>query len=595
MCGICGLYSCSTPLPDADGDMARMLASIRHRGPDAQGCHIESRVALGAARLAIIDLAGGDQPIYSEDRAICAVYNGEIYNYRELQARLRSRGHTLASESDSEILVHLYEEHGIDFVTQLDGMFSFALLDGREDVLYLVRDRFGVKPLYYCWSGDTFVFGSEVKALQASARMSPSLDLGALVELLTFQNILSDQSLFAGVRVLPSGSILRLDRGGASVTSFWDAEPRPDERIDGREAAGLVRERFVMAVERQIVADVEVASYLSGGLDTGAIAAVAAGGLPRLTTFSTGFDVSTADGMEAGFDERRDARELAELLGTHHHELLLDAQDMEMVIPRMVRYIEEPRMSFSYPNYLTAGMASRWVKVALSGTGGDELFGGYPWRYSMADEPDAIDRYFLSWNRLLTSEELEQALTDRVLGDADLDRPRRVFDGHLSVTEGLPVLDRMLHFEFCTFLRGLLMIEDKLSMAHSLEVRVPFMDNDLVDLAMTIPAKVKLSAGQSKRLFRDAMVGTLPDDVRNRKKTGFTPPQAAWFRDEQAGYAERLLLSDRARARDLWRAGFVRRVLDEHRARRRDRRLLIWTMICLEWWHRVFEDGEYIS
>ena len=595
MCGICGLYTCSKPLPDAHGDIGRMLAAIRHRGPDAQGSHVESRVALGAARLAIIDLAGGDQPIYNEDRAICVVYNGEIYNYREHQSRLRSRGHLLASESDSEILVHLYEDYGIDFVSQLDGMFAFALWDGREQVLHLARDRFGVKPLYYHWSDDTFVFGSEVKALLASGRISSSLDVGALVELLTFQNVLSDRSLFGGVRLLPPGSILRLDATGMSMSSYWKAEPRPDERIGVPEAVGFVRDHFDRAVKKQLVADVEVASYLSGGLDTGAIAAVAVGGLDRLTTFSTGFDVSTADGMETGFDERADAAAIAGLLGTHHHELLVDAQDMEMVIPRLVRYIEEPRMSFSYPNYLTAGMASRWVKVTLSGTGGDELFGGYPWRYSMADDPDPIERYYLSWNRLLSATELKEALGERVLVDADLDRPRIVFDRFLAESEGLPVLDRMLHFEFRTFLHGLLLIEDKLSMAHSLEVRVPFMDNELVDFAMTVPAHVKLREGQSKRLFREAMVGTLPENVRNRDKTGFTPPQAAWFRNEQIGYTERLLLSDRAQERGLWRTDFVRRALEEHRARKRDRRLLLWTMICLEWWHRVFEDGEYIS
>ncbi len=595
MCGICGLYTSSKPLLAPDEDVARMLTAIRHRGPDAQGSHVEPRVALGAARLAIIDLAGGDQPIYSEDRAICVVYNGEIYNYREHQSRLRARGHTLSSESDSEILAHLYEDHGINFVSRLDGMFAFALWDRREQALYLVRDRFGVKPLYYHWRDDTLIFGSEVKALLASGRVSPTLDRGALVELLTFQNVLSDRSLFGGVRLLPAGSILRVDATEMRISNYWRPEPRPDRRVDGADAVALAREGFSQAVKNQLVADVEVASYLSGGLDTGAIAAVAVERLPRLTTFSTGFDVSTADGMETGFDEREDAAALASLLGTHHHELLLDAQDMEMVVPRLVRHIEEPRMSFSYPNYLTAGMASRWVKVALSGTGGDELFGGYPWRYSMADGPDPIERYFVSWTRLLDTVELKEALSDRILVDVDLDRPRQVFDRYFAESEGLPVLDRMLHFEFCTFLRGLLLIEDKLSMAHSLEVRVPFLDNDLVDFAMTVPAEVKLRGGQSKRLFREAMIGTLPEDVRNRDKTGFTPPQAAWFRHEQFGYTERLLLSDRAQDHELWRPDFLRRVLGEHRTRKKDRRLLLWTMICLEWWHRVFEDGEYIS
>jgi len=550
---------------------------------------------MGATRLAIIDLAGGDQPIYNEDRSICVVYNGEIYNYREHQARLRSQGHTLASESDSEILVHLYEEHGIDFVSELDGMFAFALWDSRERVLHLARDRFGVKPVYFHWEQGTLAFGSEVRALLACGRLSASLDPPALAELLTFQNILSDRSLFRGVRLLPAGSVLRADADGIEVSSYWRPEPRPDHRRGDEEAVGLTRELFSAAIERQIVADVEVASYLSGGLDTGAITALASGRLPRLTTFSTGFDVSSASGIEAGFDERADAAALARHLGTHHHELLLDAQDMEMVVPRLVRHLEDPRMSFSYPNYLTAGMTSRWVKVVLSGTGGDELFGGYPWRYEMAGEPDALERYFRSWNRLLGPAELQRALSDRVLAEVDLERPRRVFDGVLAESEGLPTLDRMLHFEFCTFLRGLLVLEDKLSMAHSLEVRVPFLDNELVDFAMTVPAEVKLRGGESKQLFREAMVGILPEEVRVRGKTGFTPPQGAWFANEQLAYTERLLLSERACARDVWRAEFVRRVIDEHRQGTANRRLLLWTMVCLEWWHRVFEDGEYSS
>jgi asparagine synthase (glutamine-hydrolysing) len=252
-------------------------------------------------------------------------------------------------------------------------------------------------------------------------------------------------------------------------------------------------------------------------------------------------------------------------------------------------------MSFSYPNYLTAGMTSRWVKVTLSGTGGDELFGGYPWRYAMAGEPNAIDLYFDSWNRLLSSDELGPALGERIRGEADLERPRAVFERVISESDGSPILERMLHFEFSTYLQGLLMVEDKLSMAHSLEVRVPFLDNELVDLALAIPASVKLEGGQSKRLFRRAMANRLPENVRNRRKTGFTPPQAAWFKHEQMGYTERLLLSRRSLERGIWRPDFLRRVLQEHYTGTRDRRLLLWTLICLEWWHRVFEEGEYVS
>jgi len=299
--------------------------------------------------------------------------------------------------------------------------------------------------------------------------------------------------------------------------------------------------------------------------------------------------------MEAGFDERGDAAELAALFGTHHHELLLDAEDMDMTLPRLVRHLEEPRMSFSYPNYLTAGFASRWVKVVLSGAGGDELFGGYPWRYEVAGRPDFRDAFFSSWLRLIPDDDLGDVLSDGVLGSIDAARPRAVFDGILEPVGGLPALDQILFFEKTTFLHGLLVLEDKLSMAHSLESRVPFLSNVLVDYVLTIPAETLLRGGRSKALFRDAMAPVLPETVRERRKTGFTPPQAAWFRGRQLDYLERTLLSDRSCDRGIVRVEFLRRAIEEHREERRDRRLLLWTLLCLEWWHRIFVDGEHAT
>ena len=250
-------------------------------------------------------------------------------------------------------------------------------------------------------------------------------------------------------------------------------------------------------------------------------------------------------------------------------------------------------MSFSYPNYLTAGMTSRWVKVVLSGVGGDELFGGYPWRYAIADEPAFEERYYGYWNRLLSSEEMSRAFTPEFLSDVDLGHPRAAFNDIFDAGEHLSPLDRILYFESKTFLHGLLVIEDKLSMAHSLESRVPFLDNELVDLVLTLPAGVKLQGERSKDLFRSAMTGWLPDTVVSRKKTGFTPPQATWFQGSQADYVERVLSSDRALERGLFRSDFIRQVLEAHRSGAADRRLLIWTLLCMEWWHRIFIDGEH--
>jgi asparagine synthase (glutamine-hydrolysing) len=591
MCGIAGICSPSVELDAVEGRLGDMLASIVHRGPDASGTFVDGAVAIGSRRLAIIDLKGGDQPIYNEDGAISLVFNGEIYNFPELRDRLLGCGHEFQTRTDSETIVHLYEEAGTELVDDLNGMFAFALWDGRRQRLFVARDRLGVKPLYYVWDGTTFAFASEVRALVAGRFVRPALDADAFVELVTFQNIVSNRSLFAGVNVLPPGTALTVDAGGLHTTRFWEPEPHIDGRHRVDDVLDVVRTTFDRAVERQLISDVEVASYLSSGLDSSSVTASAARVLPRLTTFTTGFDVTGAVGMEATFDERADAAALARELGTHHHELLLDAHDLEMVLPRVVLHLEEPRMNFSYPNYLTAGFASQWVKVVLSSVGGDELFGGYPWRYELADRDDFVDAYFGAWSRLLTRAELVEGLAEPFASSVDLDRPRRLYDGLMGVTEGMPDLERMLSYEIRTYLHGLLLIEDKLSMAHSLESRVPFLDNELVDLMLSIPASVKLADGLSKGLLRKAMRGRLPENVLTRGKTGFVPPQGTWFM--HGGYVDSVLLSERALSRGLFKPEFTRRLLEEHRAGTQNRRLVLWTLLCLEWWHRIFVDGEH--
>jgi asparagine synthase (glutamine-hydrolysing) len=587
MCGIAGICSPSRQLEAGSERLSDMLASLVHRGPDASGTSINGNVALGSRRLAIIDLTGGDQPLYNEDQQICLVYNGEIYNFQTLRAGLSSQGHRFVTRTDSETIVHLYEELGDKAVEELNGMFAFALWDERKRRLLIARDRLGVKPLYYVWDGITLAFASEVRALVAAGFVRPQLDPDALVELLTFQNIVSFQSLFRGVQILPPGSTLTLGSDGFSIEQYWDPEPRLELDRKLPDLVDKVRTTFDDAVERQLVSDVELASYLSSGLDSSSVTASAARKLARLTTFTTGFDVSGASGMEAGFDEREDAALLARTLGTHHHELLLDSHDLDMVLPRVVLHLEEPRMNFSYPNYLTAGFASGWVKVVLSSVGGDELFAGYPWRYELADKPDFVEHYFAAWSRLTTRVELAAGLAE----EFDVDRPRRLYDEIMTRSESLPPIERMLYFELKTYLHGLLLVEDKLSMAHSLESRVPFLDNELVDLALTIPATAKLHGGISKALLREAMRGRLPEAVLARGKTGFVPPQGTWF--QRPGYVDQVLLSDRARSRGLFKPGFVEGLIAEHRSGARNRRLLLWTLLCLEWWHRIFIEGEH--
>src|SRR6266540_3563750 len=590
MCGIAGVLGLAGQPADPD-DLRAMAAALAHRGPDDVGTLRDGPLGFAHRRLAILDLtSAGRQPLANEDGSVHVVYNGQLFDFAGVRARLEASGHRFRSRTDTEVLVHLYEERGEDLVQELEGMFAFALWDARRRRLLVARDRLGVKPVYYVWDGSTLAFASEVRALVAGGFVRPELDPDAFVELVTFQNIVSFRSLFRGVEVLPPATTLTLDETGLTTDQYWDPAPRLDPSLELGELLEQVRVTFDGAVERQLVSDVEVASYLSSGLDSSSVTASAARVLPRLTTFTTGFDVTGAVGMEAGFDEREDAAALARTLGTHHKELLLDADDLEMVLPRVVLHLEEPRMNFSYPNYLTAGFASRWVKVVLSSVGGDELFGGYPWRYELAG-PDFLDRYYGAWSRLLTREELEDGLSDELVADVDLGRPRRLYDDVMARTEGLPDIERMLYYELKTYLHGLLLIEDKLSMAHSLESRVPFLDNELVDLALTIPASMKLDGGVSKSLLRQAMRGRLPESVLTRGKTGFVPPQGLWF--TLSRYVDDVLLSDRALARGLYKPGFVERLIEEHRSGARNRRLVLWTLLCLEWWHRIFMEGEH--
>ena len=592
MCGIAGICSPTADVAEADGRLGAMLASIAHRGPDASGAFVHPCVALGAGGSRSSISTAGDQPIANEDGTVCLVYNGEIYNFPELRAELEHAGTGSRTRRDTEMIVHLYEERGAGLRRAAATACSRSRSGTNASTRLLVgRDRLGIKPLYYVWDGTQLVFASEIRALVAGGFVRPELDPDALVELLTFQNIISFRSLFRGVEILPPATTMTLDDAGLTTDRYWDPQPRLNGGLAEEDVLEQVRTTFDRAVERQLISDVEVASYLSGGLDSSSVTASAVRALSRLTTFTTGFDVSGATGIEAGFDERADAAELARLLQTHHHELLLDSHDLEMVLPRVVLHLEEPRMNFSYPNYLTAGFASSWVKVVLSSVGGDELFGGYPWRYELAGGSDFLDAYFGAWTRLLTQDELREGLCEELLTQVDLGRPRRLYDDVMASTAGLPDVERILYFELKTYLHGLLMVEDKLSMAHGLESRVPFLDNELVDLALTIPASAKLRGGVSKDLLRRAMRERLPESVVQRGKTGFVPPQGTWF--NQSRYLDDILLSDRASSRGLFRPGFVERLIQEHRSGRRNRRLVLWTLLCLEWWNRIFVEGEH--
>jgi asparagine synthase (glutamine-hydrolysing) len=628
VCGITGIYD-SAGGPVEAGSIVRMCATVRHRGPDGEGVYASGHVGLGHTRLAIIDLSSaGDQPMANEDGTIVVVFNGEAYNFPQLRVELAARGHRFRSRTDTEVVVHGYEEWGEDVVHHLNGMFAFALWDAHQDRVVVARDRYGIKPLYYAVEGDRFVFASEIKALLQIYGWDRSVDLSALDEYFTFQNVLSDRTLFQGVRLLPAGHVGHVRRGSTRLVMrrFWDCRFAADDssRMSFEEATVELRERMEHAVARHLISDVPVGSYLSGGMDSGSLVALASGSISHLMTFTGGFDVSLASGIEQNFDEREAAEGMSTLFRTDHYEMVMHAGSMERVLPRLIWQLEDLRVGMSYQNYYIAQLASRFVRVCLSGCGGDELFAGYPWRYlpllttsSRAQFDEASYRF---WQRLVPeadkdafySEELRAGLAGHFTRDVFLS-VLEPMDAGDDVWSPIAALNRELYLEMKTFLHGLLVLEDRISSAHALETRTPFLDNELVDFALSLPAQYKLNMpgllgdGQSlperlalqsrdgKHVLRAAMKGVLPDNILLKDKQGFSTPDDCWYRGASMAYIKSIILSPRAQGRGYFRPDYVGRIIDEHSRGVTNHRLLIWSLLSFEWWNRLFVDGDSLQ
>ena len=620
-----------TGMPAQPAVLQRMTDAVAHRGPDGEGHHTDGPLGFGHRRLAIIDLSpAGRQPMATEDGRFLLSYNGEVYNFRELRTELQAAGYHFRSRTDSEVVLKAFAAWGTAALSRFNGMFALALWDRAERRLLLARDRFGIKPLYYAMLGDTLLFGSEVKALLAYPQMAAQLDPEGLVEYLTFQNFFTDRTLFAGVRLLPPGSALQVAVGDTDVGSierYWDFRFRePDGPLDEREYIEDIDLLFRQAVNRQLVSDVDIGAYLSGGVDSGSITALAARQLPSICSFTCGFDLNSASGVELGFDERGSAELMSYLFKTQHYEMVLKAGDMERVLPRLSRHLEEPRVGQCYPNFYVAELASKFVKVVLSGAGGDELFGGYPWRYYRAvvnrDFDDYIDRYYSFWQRLVPNGKMRQILAPlwpEVAHVSTRDIFRSVFSEHANdLRRPEDYVNHSLYFEAKTFLHGLLVVEDKLSMAHGLETRVPFLDNDLVDFAMQVPAKLKLGnltevirldenepggkrdryftrTREGKLLLRKAMARYLPPQIAEREKQGFSAPDASWFKGESIEYVRRKLYHGPARIYEFMDPVAVQALIDEHLEGRQNRRLLIWSLLNLETWCEEFLGGRSVN
>lgn len=624
MCGICGIFNLDgEPIPHRY--IKSMTDAMAHRGPDDEGHYIDVNIAMGHRRLAILDLTSeGHQPILTHDRQYVLSYNGEVYNFKELRAELESLGHQFRSRSDSEVVLHAYAQWGSDCVERFNGMFAFAIWDRNKQELFLARDRYGIKPLYYTFTDKGFIFASEQKAILTNPSVKKEIDLEALLEYFTFQNILTDRTFVRGIKIFPAGCWAKLPLSAStfelSTCCYWDFDFSEDRHPSTEEEYIEELDRlFRQAVKRQLVSDVELGCYLSGGMDSGAITATTALQLPYIKTFTCGFDLHSVSGLELGLDEREKSEFMSYLFKTEHYEMVLKAGDMERVLPEVAWHMEEPRVGQSYPNYYVAQLASKFVKVVLAGTGGDELFGGYPWRYYRAvvndDFEQYIDKYYVFWQRLIPNKDIRrvfQPIWNDVKHIWTRDIFRDVFKHRADRLDGpKDYVNHSLYFEAKTFLHGLLLVEDKLSMAHSLETRVPFLDNDLVDCAMRVPIHLKLGnltevirinentpgpkvqkyfekTRDGKLILRKMMERYIPKQITRATKQGFSAPDASWFKGESIDYVRRKLLNSHACIYDYLDRKGIQEMINEHLEGKRNRRLLIWSLLNFEWWLRKY-------
>jgi asparagine synthase (glutamine-hydrolysing) len=621
MCGVCGVLSLNGTSVDRV-TLQSMNEALVHRGPDSDGAFVQDGVGLAVRRLAIIDLEGGDQPIANEDGTMHVVQNGEIYNYRELRHELERKGHRLATHSDTEVLVHLYEEHGPHFVDKLRGMFAIAIWDSRKRLLVLARDPFGIKPLYYRLTSDSLSFASELKALLRQPGFPREIDLNGLETYLAFSCIPAPLTIFRGVSKLPPGSVMTWDANGGmtDVRIEQYARPAPVPTSEVRteteeELAEELLERLRDSVRAHLIADVPVGIMLSGGIDSSALAALASlESSGPVKTFSIGFE-------ERLFDERERARLVASRYETDHHELVVRPDAVEL-LPKLAEVYDEPFADPSaIPTFIVSELAHRHVKVALSGEGGDELFGGYDYysghllaprlrrvaalvrplverlptsgakastfehkakRFVRGAHLSALERHYV-WKEVFSPDGRTELLRPDRRGDLD---PLELLGSRYSESEGSDELSRIMDVDLGIFLVDDMLVKtDRASMANSLEARVPFLDPVVAELAHALPSRLKVRPRSTKLLIRKAVSPLLPREIVDGKKKGFSIPVAKWLREELQPLTSEVLSTERIRKQGFFRPEAVTRMIDGHTSRRADFSRQLWALLVFSLWY----------
>jgi asparagine synthase (glutamine-hydrolysing) len=632
MCGIAGIVASDRLQGDERERLIRMRDVITHRGPDDAGVFLDERAGLAHRRLSIVDLAAGHQPLGNEDGTIQVVFNGEIYNHAEIRPTLEGHGHVYRTRSDTETIVHAYEQWGDACVEQFRGMFAFAIWDATRRRLLLARDRLGIKPLYWTMTNNRLLFGSEIKTILESGLVRAVPNERAIPELLSTRYLSGAETMFTGIHRLLPGHVLVFERGTVTTRQWWDVPVgRRDPGLDGLSDEGLVerfRTQLEDAVRARLMSDVPLGMFLSGGLDSSAIAALMAGMIDRpLQTFSVAF-------KQRAFSELDYARQVAQAINADGHEIVIDEHDFFGALPKLVWHEDEPiAHPSSVPLYFVSKLAAERVKVVLTGEGSDELLAGYGkypralanWRagafWNLAPGPmrefvsgtlvprlpARVGRYamrsFLSMPRTpeamffdnfaaIGLDRQASLLAPGFHGDAPYAASRAYFDAPNGQST---TLDRLLYTDLKTYLVELLMKQDQMSMAASIESRVPFLDHHLVEFAAALPPRMKLRGFSTKWILREAVKPILPAGILTRKKMGFPVPFSVWTRGAGAAMLRDILLDTRARQRGITDAAAVAALIDAHAAGTADGADALWSLLNLELWYRTFVDGEGVQ
>ena len=632
MCGIAGIIHSKSDAPVDPGVLRRMNTALTHRGPDDEGYWVHDRVGLAMRRLSIIDLDGGHQPISNETQDVWTVFNGEIYNFQELRKELVQKGHEFRTKTDTEVIVHLYEEEGENFVKRLRGMFAIALWDERRKTFLLYRDPIGIKPMHYWFHQGALVFGSEIKAVLQYPRVNQELSLPALNDFLSFLYIPAPRTIYRDIHKLEAGQFLRYQEGQIKIEQYWDVSYEIDQKVTEKQWMEKLRGALEESVELHKISDVPIGAFLSGGMDSSTIVGLLSrNGKQPVKTYSMGF-------KNSHFNELPYAREVAKHFGTEHHERVVETNAFSL-LPKIIAGFDEPFAdSSSIPTYLVSEFARQDVKVALSGDGGDELFGGYLWTrkelwiekyralpaavrrqmenlflqkdyqplretgllsmfkrflYDARLSPvESFARRAMSFQPWMKKELFQPWISEQLEKDQSLNLVERFF----SRDSAKSVIDKFLYLDSKIYLPDDLLAKvDRMSMIHSLEVRVPLLDHKLIELAATIPFSMKFKGNTTKYILKKAMQDLLPPVVLRQRKQGFSIPIQQWFRHELAQYAKNLLLDKKASSAKYFRTDYVKWLLEEHSSGRQRFGTQLFALVIFELWCRGRQNGHQES